>query len=50
MTVSLGVNKFATWTPYVTDASDLIPGSNFTVELNNTLNRWQGPLYIGTPE
>ena len=27
-----------------------VPGSNFTVDLNNTLNIWTGPLYMGTPD
>ena len=50
MQVSLGVNSKAAWTASIGKAGNLVPTTNFTVKLNNTLNTWQGPLYIGTPE
>ena len=50
MHVGLAVNSVANWTPGIGNASDLIPTTNFTVELNNTLNKITGPLYAGTPQ
>ena len=48
--VSLGVNSRNPWTPIVRKASDMLPNKNITVELNNTLNQWLGPIFIGEPQ
>jgi len=51
MTVGLAVNSKAEyWDPDTGNATKLLPSNNFIVTMNNTLNSWLGPIYIGTPE
>ena len=50
MQVSLGISNGGAWTAGIGNAADLTPSRNFTVELNNTLNEWTGPIYVGTPK
>jgi hypothetical protein len=47
--VSLGVNSRAAWNASIGNASDLDPSVEMSVQLNNTNNIWEGPIYIGTP-
>jgi len=48
--VSFGVNsRNSYWNATIGNASDLEPSVEVSVQLNNTNNNWEGPIYIGTP-
>jgi len=50
MQMQLGLNaRQGLWNASIGNSSDLEPSVEFSIQLNNTDNNWEGPLYIGTP-
>lgn len=50
MQISFGVNNKASWMPFIRNATELLPNTNWTVELKNVENELTGSFYLGTPQ